>query len=175
MLAMVIFLSPAITLAATPSDLKFRGSGEIRYMGIFKVYDAQLFTDPSASVEDVLAPTCSRCLQLDYTTGLSIGQFIGAAETILKQQHSEQTLAAVRPQINLLHQNYKSVKEGDRYTLCYDSVNRVTSLRLNDTLLVNVPTPEFATVYFGIWLGEKNAIDPRLRTQLLSGFESKES
>ncbi len=174
-LSMLIFHDPVITLAATPAGLTFRGTGEIRYMGIFKVYDARLFTAPSASADEVLAPTCSRCLQLDYSTGLSVGQFIGAAETILKQQHSEQDLAAVRPQINLLHQNYKSVQDGDRYTLCYDSETRSTSLSLNDTLLVRVPTPEFAKVYFGIWLGEKNVIDPSLRKQLLSGFNTEKS
>lgn len=154
--------------ADVPIGLELRGKGEIRYLGIFKVYDAYLYTDAVHKDKDVLSATCSRCLKIDYAMGLSATDIIEASEAVLKRQHEKSSLAEVQSQLELLYKNYKDVKEGDIYTLCYDSITQKTTVILNDTILVKIPSSDFAAIYFGIWLFEKNAIDERLRRQLLS-------
>lgn len=71
----------------------------------------------------------------------------------------------------MLHNAYQDVQKGDSYYLCYDAQQHQTTLTLNDTKLVTVPSAEFAKVYFGIWLGEIKPIDERLRERLLRGAE----
>ena len=69
----------------------------------------------------------------------------------------------------MLHSAFLDVKKGDSYYLCYDAPQRLTTLTLNDTELVAVPSKEFAEAYFGIWLGAVQPIDEKLRDLLLKG------
>lgn len=153
-------------LADEPAGLELRGTGQIRYLGIFKVYDAYLYADFN---KDVLSPGCSRCLRLDYAMGLSAQDIIDASEVILKKQHDKATLDAVKAELAQLYRNYKDVKEGDTYVLCYNARTGETSVTLNNILLVQITSPEFAAIYFGIWLRDRNPIDDGLRQKLLSG------
>jgi hypothetical protein len=157
--------------AKIPQDLSLSGSGEINYLGFIKVYDATLFAPPDVLKNDILADDCSRCLKLDYAVNLSVDNFIEAGETVLKKQQSETILASIKPQLDLLHQNYRDVKKNDSYILCYDADEQQTSLNLNGNTLVTIPSSQFAAVYFGIWLGEENPIDQGLRSRLLAGLK----
>jgi hypothetical protein len=157
-------------VAAIPQELSLSGSGEIRYLGFIKVYDATLFAPPQTTKNDILADDCSRCLKLDYAVDLSVDNFIEAGETVLKKQHSETILTSIKPQLDLLHQNYRDVKKNDSYVLCYNAAEQQTSLSLNGNTLVTIPSTQFAAVYFGIWLGENNPIDQDLRSRLLAGL-----
>ncbi len=156
------------SLAEVPAGLELRGKGEIRYLGIFKVYEAYLYTDSMHQDKDVLSAMCSRCLKIEYAMGLSAKDIIEASEVVLQRQHEKSTLAGVKAELELLYQKYKDVREGDIYTLCYDSHSQKTSVILNKNLLVQISSPDFAAIYFGIWLLEKNALDDRLRRKLLS-------
>ncbi len=91
------------------------------------------------------------------------------AETILARQHSPEGITKLRKDINMLHAAYRDVQKGDSYYLCYDAPRRLTTLTLNDTELVAVPSKEFAEAYFGIWLGAVQPINEKLRNRLLSG------
>lgn len=158
------------------NGLELSGSGEIRYLGFIKVYDASLYTLPSINVNELLGANSSLCLSLDYSVEVSSKDFIKAAETILEKQHSPEVLAPVRPQIDLLHSSYADVGKDDNYTLCYDASTRNATLSLNGKTLVTIPSaPDFATVYFGIWLGENRPIDANLRKELVSGLAEGES
>jgi len=174
MMRIVLFIFLIVTATCTWSfgataDMVRVGSGEIRYLGLIKVYDASLYLHAEqAGNRKVLDSAVSRCLKLDYDVSLKVEHFVEGAETIMARQHDQATIDAVRPKINLLHQAYRDVEPGDSYFLCYDAKSGVTSLALNAQQLVAVESPQFAELYFGIWLGEKNPIDTKLRDQLLS-------
>jgi len=157
--------------AAVPSGLKLAGTGEVYYLGIFKVYEASLYASPDRSPDDILAADSSRCLQLDYAVELSPENFIEAADTILSRQHDQKAIDSVRRELDLLNASYREVKENDRYQLCYDAETRSTSLLLNGTRLVHIPSARFAEIYFGIWLGKTSPLDEDLRVDLLSGLQ----
>ena len=165
---LVSVLLLTVAQANSLDDLELRGKGAIRYLGIFKVYDAYLYTDSERSDKDVLSADCSRCLKIDYAMDLSANDIIEASEVVLHKQHEKSTLAGVRSELELLYRKYKDVRDGDSYTLCYFSETQTTTVVFNKTLLVEIPSPAFAAIYFGIWLFEKNAIDEGLRRQLLS-------
>lgn len=153
-----------------PNELTLVGTGAFHYMGLVKLYDAELLASKNAKRENLLSPDVSRCLKLDYAVDLTKDKFILAADTVLQRQHDAATLEAVRPQVDQLHAAYQDVKSGDHYTLCYDSQQQQTTLRLNGKKLIEVPNPEFARIYFGIWLGEQEPISQTLRELLLQNL-----
>lgn len=156
-------------------NLQLQGSGTVRYMGFIKVYDAQLYTEPSAQPDEVLSPQSSRCLKLNYAVSLTKRDFIEAAEKILRKQHDLNIIERVRPQLAQLHDNYQPVRDGDSYTLCYNGQTQTTRLLLNGIEQVEIQSADFAAVYFGIWLGEKEPLSQELRSALLSGLRGAKS
>lgn len=169
-LAVLVICHPAS--AAIPAQLTLLGSGEVRYLGLIRVYQASLYGSPEATRETILDPSTSRCLKLDYEVGLSVDNFVEAAETVLERQGLDLENSPVKAQIDLLHRHYRDVQEGDSYSLCYHAETGTTDLNLNGEQLVSVPSPDFATVYFGIWLAEQEPLSQSLRRQLLSGLKA---
>lgn len=154
--------------AGTQSGMQPIGTGEVRYMGLFKVYDARLLTSGATTGAAVLKTDVSKCLILNYAVALTTDKFIRGAEMVLQRQHSKDDLRPVRQQIDALHAQYRDVQEGDSYTLCYDAASSTTSLSLNDAELVRIVSVDFARFYFGIWLGPDAPLDERLRDDLLA-------
>lgn len=111
----------------------------------------------------------SRCLKLTYHVSLAVKDFDLGAETILARQHSPEGMGRLRKDIDRLHSAYRDAKKGDSYSLCYDAPQRLTTLSLNDTELVAVPSQDFAEAYFGIWLVAFQPIDEKLRDRMLRG------
>lgn len=149
------------------SAMNLMGKGEVYYLGFIKVYDAWLYANSATTSEEILHPETSRCLKLTYDVSLEVKDFIRGAETILARQHSPEEIAKWRKEIDMVHTAYQDVEKGDSYYLCYDAPQRLTTLTLNDKQLVAVPSREFADIYFGIWLGEVQPLDEKLRNQLL--------
>jgi Chalcone isomerase-like len=152
---------------ASVSDMNLMGKGEVYYLGFIKVYDAWLYAKSATNSEEILHPETSRCLKLTYDVSLEVKDFVLGAETILARQHSPEEIAKWRKEIDMLHAAYRDVEKGDSYYLCYDAPQQVTTLTLNDTHLVAVPSRDFADVYFGIWLGAVEPLDEKLRDRLL--------
>lgn len=144
------------------------GQGEVRYMGLFKVYDASLLARKATTGGKVLDGEISKCLILNYALPVTIDKFIRSAEMVLQRQHDKEDLRAVRQEIDALHAGYRDVQEGDSYTLCYDALSSTTTLALNNEELVRVVSADFARVYFGIWLGPDAPLDKDLRDDLLA-------
>ena len=167
-LAILFFVTFASTAMAI-EGLALRGSGSITYMGFIDVYDAALFTEDGDAATDIMDPELSKCLRLDYKLALSAKDFIQAADTVLKRQHPPQTLQRVNQEISALNKAYLPVKQGDRYQLCYDGKRKGTTLSLNRQKLITIDSADFASIYFGIWLGPREPIDERLRDSLLYG------
>lgn len=159
LLTAIMLMSVAAHGAASlQSSLTFRGSMPIRYLGIFEVYTIHLYTMPGATRENLLSADQSRCIRLEYAMGLTVENFVEAAEQLMSEQQSPETISAVRAEIDLLHTQYKPVEEGDSYLLCYSGDTGATRLELNGVSLVDITSSEFAKIYFGIWLDAEQGI-----------------
>lgn len=169
LLFLTLFFS-YIAQADVSTELKVVGQGEVHYMGVIKVYDAKLSVSNNATAANILAANVSRCLQLDYAVDLTADKFVLAANTILERQHDTAPLQRLKPQIDQLHNSYQPVKKGEQYQMCYDARTQTTSLQLNGQSLVSIKSPEFAELYFGIWLGETKPVSSTLRNNLLQNL-----
>lgn len=160
-------LLPLPAFAVTALDgLESIGSGQARYLGFIKVYDAELYAEKNSS-GSILNADISKCLVLTYSVDLAAEDFVDAANTILQKQHDEQTLAVLSEELDAVHKNYLNVQKGDRYTLCYTAPEEKTTLLLNDREVVSINSAQFAKLYFGIWLGSENTLDASLKKDLL--------
>lgn len=150
------------------STLDLQSRATLTYLGFIKVYEASLYAEHPVTERTVLQTDTSKCLRLEYAVSLDTDDFIEGAETVLNRQHSPQQLAQVRHHIDQLHRQYRDVQSGDNYTLCYDATSGRTTLSLNDQELVEIESPLFAAIYFGIWLGPEDPLDDSVRDRLLS-------
>jgi hypothetical protein len=157
-------------VSANTSDMQKIGQGKVYYLGFIKVYDASLYSSELTEAKDVLSRDVSKCLHLEYTVDIDRNDFVKVANTVLNRQFSEEQLARVESDIESLHQGYRDVRDGDSYTLCYNSAEKVTSLSYNGEVLVSVDSPDFAEIYFSIWLGSSDPLDETLRDDLLAGL-----
>ena len=167
LLGVLVFLFPASCLGGIES-MYVQGHGEARYLGFIKVYDASLYTYSPASQENILAAETSRCLKLDYAVPLNSDDFIKAADMIMTRQNQPDRINRIKSEIDRLQKAYRSVASGDSYTICYSAVTNETTLSLNGQELVSIVSADFASVYFGIWLGPKAPLDETLRDSLLA-------
>jgi hypothetical protein len=92
----------------------------------------------------------------------------------LARQHAPETLERVKSELERLHNAYREVGEGDSYSLCYDAETQTTTLSMNQEELISIASPEFAEIYFGIWLGSNGPLDEGLRNQLLTPAKRKQ-
>lgn len=153
-----------------PSEMQKLGKGQAYYLKFIKVYDATLYWLENLEEKNILSSDVSKCLALEYSVDVEKNDFITAAKSVLSRQFSKEQLAAVDSEIEILHQGYRDVRDGDNYTLCYNSIEKVTSLSLNGIKLVAINSPAFAEIYFSIWLGKSNPLDENLRDNLLAGL-----
>ena len=150
------------------TDMQLYGQGSAYYLGFIKVYDAFLYTSKRVTATQVLHADVSKCLKLEYAVDLSADDFIQGADTVLTRQYTPDQLSVFQEDIKLIHQGYRDVEEADNYMLCYTANNSKTTLALNGEELVALYSPQFAEVYFGIWLGQRKPLDETLRNALLN-------
>lgn len=153
-----------------PSEMQKLGKGQAYYLRFIKVYDATLYGLGSTEKKNILSSDVSKCLNLEYTVNVGKDDFIKAANSVLNRQFTQEQLTPVSSEIEALHQGYRDVRDGDRYTLCYNSIKKTTSLSYNGSKLVAINSPTFAEIYFSIWLGSSNPLDKKLRDDLLAGL-----
>ena len=153
---------------AQHEDMSVVGQGKVYYLGLIKVYDAYLYSDSANVLEDILEPTVSKCLKLNYEVSLTPENFIEGANKVLGRQHSEDDLNILNREIEALHDSYLGVEKGDTYELCYNAESETTTLALNGKQLVAIASPKFSSLYFGIWLSDDNPIDSKLQRSLVS-------
>ncbi|MFN2353736.1 MAG: chalcone isomerase family protein [Desulfopila sp.] len=162
-----LILGAAATGHTMVNGLEKIGSGEVHYLGIFKVYNAELFAKKPLEEKNILSEDISKCLVLHYTRKLSAEDIIKAANTILRRQHDTATVERQRQETEALHKNYVDVKDGDSYMLCYKAAEGLTELFYNDAEVITIQSREFGQFYLGIWLGDKDPISDDLRRSLL--------
>ena len=176
MVLAILLLSTLTGLAKVNNllpGLEKTGTGTVKYLGIFKVYDAELYTRPEVPSSAVLGEETSRCLVLLYDLDLSAADIIKGANAVLKRQNSKEVLKTTLKYIDILHANYTNVQSGDSYTLCYDAASSTTQLLFNDEEVVSINSTEFARIYFGIWLSSIEPISETLRDNLLAQLTVK--
>lgn len=167
-----------ILLSSTPlyaqiTNMNLSGQGVARYLGFIKVYNASLYSSKDSSVDNILSPDTSKCLELTYEVSLSTSNFIEGAETVLQRQYSSEELEQISPLLEKFHNAYLDVDKGDTYSLCYQAATQTTRLKLNGNELVDIQSPDFARMYFGIWIGPKNPLDTTLRDSLLANLPAQ--
>lgn len=166
----ILFFYPASdSLASNFNDMQRLGQGKAYYLGFIKVYDASLYSSGPVAAKDILSRDVSKCLLLEYVVDIGKEDFVKAANTVLNRQFSENQLARVNSDIESVHQGYRDVRDGDSYTLCYSSTDSLTTLSYNGGVLVSIDSPDFAEIYFSIWLGSSDPLDETLRNDLLAG------
>lgn len=145
------------------------GEGTARW-GFFKLYDATLRVAPGLYARrgmvasDLLTDTQPTQLELCYHRSLTVQNFVDGANHALPNNLTPE----LRRAVDALHQAYRPVKAGDCYVLDYQP-QIGTSLLLNGEPLVQINTPGFKAVYFGIWLGD-NPLSDSLKMALLGGL-----
>lgn len=165
-IAVFVMRAPVTALAATESMILV-GSGEARYLGFIKVYDAELYVQNTGETDRILSPDVSKCLKLTYDVALKPKDFVKGATLVLNRQQSVEKLDLIRPQVEKLHEAYVSVAKGDSYLLCYDAPTTRTSLSLNGKELESVESRQFSEAYFGIWLAPEQPLSTSLQNDLL--------
>ena len=170
---LTLFFTLFFTTAYSNSvdNMELHGSGEAYYLKFIKVYDASLYTAQPANEEEIIRGAVSKCLLLQYEVSLKQKDFIKAANTVLERQFTAEQLESVKGEIDRLHAGYVDVKDGDQYSLCYDSKESSTSLSHNGQQLVRIDSKPFAKIYFSIWLGNDSPLDDKLRDNLLARNE----
>lgn len=140
------------------AEWPLRAKGEVRYLKMIKVYDASLFSPQAVSANNILNPTVSKCLQLDYAVSLSVDKFRLATDKILQRQHSVAFLEKIKAPLSALQASYKAVDAGDYYRLCYNGKTQKIRLDLNQIKLIEIRSADLAKAYMGIWLSSNQPI-----------------
>ncbi|MGI9591004.1 MAG: chalcone isomerase family protein [Myxococcota bacterium] len=152
----------AVRVGDTP--LKLHSVGVLRWY-FLKGYVAGLYLGSETPPEDVLENRPKR-LELHYFYAISRSDFGEAAWKVMSRMLDEPALEKIRARAERLAGAYQDVEPGDRYALTYlPGVG--TQLTLNGEPKITIPGADFASAYFGIWLGS-DPIDAPLRDQLLA-------
>ncbi|OVE76539.1 hypothetical protein BVX97_00830 [bacterium E08(2017)] len=148
------------------AELEIAGKGVLARWFI-KGCDMALYVPAGTSRNDVLTDV-PKALEFYYYREIKAEQFATAALKTLQKNWSEKELAGYQVSIDKMHSLYRTVKKGDRYFLQYVQ-GEGTTLFLNGKQLGTVEGADFASIYFGVWLGEI-PLDEKLKAGLLSGL-----
>lgn len=143
-----------------------RNAALLRYLKVIKAYVAALYLPEGVRAEDVLSDVPKR-LEISYLVSIKGPDFHKGAAPVMERNQSPAELSRLKGRIDRINAAYKDVTPGDRYSLTY-LPGRGTELALNGTPLIVIEGADFASAYFGIWLGRK-PIDDRLKLDLLKG------
>jgi len=141
------------------------GAHRVTYKLLFKLYDAALFAEAGATAEQVLARSCSFCLEFRYLRSISKATILKSADHMLAKNLSSEDLSQITAATQQLHAAYRSVETGDVSSLTY--ITGVgTIFAINGEQLITIPGKDFAQYYLQIWLGER-PVSVQLRDRLL--------
>ena len=154
-------VAPPTEVASELPGPKLLGSGQLRFMGL-RIYEARLWLGAAPLAADWAA--VSLALELEYARGLSGAQIAERSITEMRRQ-GEMTAADAERWLGALQQIVPDVKSGDRIT----GVNvpgMGARFFINGRLKGDIRDPQFARLFFGIWLSPKTS-EPALRDALL--------
>lgn len=143
--------------------LELRGSSHFTYFR-FSLYDAALYLPPDAPAETALEAAPKR-LEIAYLREIPADKIVEAGDRTLEKNTTEEERASIDEQLSRINAAYRTVEDGDRYTLTYVP-GEGTTLALNEETLATLEGEAFARLYFRIWLGE-DPVNKGLRDALL--------
>ena len=144
--------------------LKIRGDGLLKWL-FFKVYRVALYLPPDVPSEKAL-DNVPKIMVFHYLVNMTTEQFAQAGENFLVKNASEYELSLIKTELDAIHDMYRDVKKGERYSLSY-LPGRGTELALNGEVLGLIEGYDFAAIYFRIWLGD-NPVDDEMKHKLLN-------
>ena len=144
--------------------LERTGTATLRYMRVFKVYNAAFYLESGASVDEVLGDKAKR-FEVSYLRSFNGDDFGGATYQALGKSIPSAEIERLRPRIDYHNSLYESVQPGDRYAVTYIP-GKGTELARNGRVVGVIEGADFAAALFSIWVGE-NPIDRKFRKELL--------
>lgn len=155
-----------VEIRAGDRTLPLHGLGLLRYRVLFRGYVGALYLPAGVPARRTLEDV-PKALELRYFWDIE-GRFFGeAADELLAKSLPPERLAALRERLDRLHELYRDVEAGDRYRLTYVP-DRGTTLAYNGEPLGTIPGADFASAYFGIWLGDQ-PLNESFRDQIFAG------
>ena len=148
-------------LAAELPQARLQGSGRLRFLGL-RIYDIRLWAGTSpVGAQWAGVPLA---LEIEYARSLDGAQIAERSLTEMRRQ-AEPAAATAERWLAAMKSLFPDVREGDRIT----GVNlpgQGARFFHNGTLRGEVRDPEFARLFFGIWLSPRSS-EPALRDSLL--------
>jgi len=153
-------------VAATLPGARLQGQARLRVWG-FAVYDARLWTpaDPAAGGAGGTG-SAPLALELQYLRSFTSTQLADSSLGEMRKHASIDAADAAR-WLQALKNSLPDVQAGDRIT----GVNKPGSgarFYVNGSLKSEVADPEFARLFFAIWLSPRTS-EPAMRDALLGG------
>lgn len=151
--------APPPEVASELREPRLQGSGRLRFLGLH-IYDARLWSP--LPVADYAAMPLA--LELEYGRALDGAKI---AERSLDEMRRVGSFdeATSRRWLEAMTRFFPDVKAGDRITGVHRP-GEAARFFVNGALRGEVREPEFARLFFGIWLSPRTS-EPGLRTQLL--------
>ncbi len=166
-LAMGVFAtqtaSDAPVEAQTLTNARKLGATRLKVWG-FQIYDARLWVEPDFSADDYTKS--SFALELAYLRNFDKD---AVAERSMQEMRriGSMTLQQEALWLEEMRQLFPNIKKGDRIT----GVNLPgagAAFSKNGKAIGQIRDPEFARLFFGIWLSPKTS-EPQMRRALLGG------
>lgn len=148
-------------------ELVPHGTAQAHYL-FWHVYDAALYLPVATPSQRALEADTTKCLDIAYRRHIAAADLRRSAEQVLKRQLTQNALRRISNRLARLDAAYRDVERGDRYRLCYARDHGTTLFR-NGKTQINIPGADFATAYFGIWLGAVAPLSAEVRDELLAG------
>ncbi len=155
----------AAELAQLPEPWREVGAGRFVWLKLVPVYETRLATQGSGVGPLLLSGDRPLKLEFLYRRQISGDDLRRSGEVWLEKNLTADERARIAERVNTLQAAFRTVQDGDRYTLVYEP-GVGTSLLDNGERRVTVPGADFPGLYFQIWLGERPVSAP-LRDQLL--------
>jgi len=146
-------------------ELHLAGVAVLKWAMLFDVY-AGAFYLPAGHDSSAWTADVAKRLELSYFREIPGQGFADASIELLRKNLAPKAYATIEERLITFCALFQDVKPGDRYSITYRP-EVGTELRLNGELLGASPGSDFATAYFGIWLGD-NPISTSFRDRLLS-------
>lgn len=137
------------------------GKGLLRFLGL-RIYEARLFVPAAAPGDDWAAAPLA--LELQYARSLDGAKIAERSLTEMRRQADIDNPKSAR-WVTAMKQVFPDVKEGDRIT-GINVPGMGARFFVNGQLKGDIRDPEFARLFFGIWLSPKTS-EPALRDALL--------
>jgi hypothetical protein len=141
---------PAFQAMDTP--LKLSGVGELKYLGLIKVYDGALYLPEEANKRQMLEDIPKR-LEVRYVRSFKAEDLGPATIAGIKKNVAPETYARLESRIAYRNGLYEDIAPKDRISLTYIPAVG-TQVEINGAARGTIEGADFARALFSIWLGE---------------------